>query len=369
MRGVLVDDDQAVAGLGQHIGLMQLRPGGPQGMVLQRRWGFGLLDAEGRGRDWRRVLHPRAGFAEPRQDGGGRGSAPQAGAAPARGGRRARSLGPEAAEGGGGDGGRAADPGAGQGVAQRPHHQAAHQARVAEAHLRLGRVDVHIDLGGVELEVEGRGRVAVAGEDVGVGGPQRPLQQPVANGPPVDEQMLVGAVAPGIGGQAGVARQPHPLALLVDPERIGLELASEHRGEAGEPAFGPGRLGGQAQAAPPVQVEGEAHRLVGHGLAPDLLGDRRRLGPLRLHELEPGRRGEEQVAHLDPRPVRTGEGAGGHRAHRARVDGEAAGLRSGPPGGEAQPGDRADRGQGLAAEAEAGDAQEIEDAVGVRRQL
>ena len=42
----------------------------------------------------------------------------------------------------------------------------------------------------------------------------------------------------------------------------------------------------------------------------DHIGDRRRLGPLRLQELEPRRRREEEVAHLDPRS----------RAERRRPD-------------------------------------------------
>jgi hypothetical protein len=43
--------------------------------------------------------------------------------------------------------------GGGQGVAQAADDQAAHQARIAEPHLRLGRVDVDVDIGRVELDI------------------------------------------------------------------------------------------------------------------------------------------------------------------------------------------------------------------------
>jgi hypothetical protein len=96
-------------------------------------------------------------------------------------------------------------PGRRQGVAQAADDQAAHQGRVAEPHLGLGRVDVDVDLGGVERHVEGRRRVAVAGQEVGIGGAQGALQQAVAHGAAVDEQVLVGGVAAVVGGQADEA--------------------------------------------------------------------------------------------------------------------------------------------------------------------
>ena len=79
-------------------------------------------------------------------------------------------------------------------VAQAPDDQAAHQAGIAEADLGLGRVDVDVDLGRVELDVEGGDRMAVAGQEVGVGGAQRAVQQPVAHRAAVDEQILGGAL-------------------------------------------------------------------------------------------------------------------------------------------------------------------------------
>ena len=80
---------------------------------------------------------------------------------------------------------------AGQGVPQTPHHQAADQGRVAEPNLRLGRVDIDVHGVGVDLQVEGRHRMPVPGQEVGIGAAQGALQQAVAHRPAVDEQVLV----------------------------------------------------------------------------------------------------------------------------------------------------------------------------------
>ena len=61
---------------------------------------------------------------------------------------------------------------------------------VAEAHLGLGRVHVDVDRLGRAGQEQRRGRVAVAGEQVGVGGAQRAEQQLVAHRAAVDEEVL-----------------------------------------------------------------------------------------------------------------------------------------------------------------------------------
>ncbi len=85
--------------------------------------------------------------------------------------------------------------GGGQGVAQAADDQAAHQGRIAEPDLGLGRVDVDVDEQRVDLEEQHRRRVAVAGQEVGIGAAQGALQQPVAHRAAVDEQILVRGVA------------------------------------------------------------------------------------------------------------------------------------------------------------------------------
>ncbi len=180
----------------------------------------------------------------------------------------------------------------------------------------------------------------------------------------------MGGVAARIGGQAGIAGQSNPLALMVEQQGIVLELPAQHRGQALQPAFGAGMLGRQAQGAAAIEIEGEADPLVRHGLALDLFGDGQGLATLGLHELQTRRRGVEQVAHLGAQAVVAGErrrlrGANQSALHRDREGvGRAAGAR-----GQGQAGHRADRRQGFAAETEGGDVQQVPVAGGVGGQL
>jgi hypothetical protein len=97
---------------------------------------------------------------------------------------------------------------------------------------------------------------------------------------------------------------------------------------------------------------------VRHGQPPYRIEGVLVLGARRLEELEPRRRGEEEVAHLDPRARRMGAGLG--PLDRARLDRQAPGaVGIGGPAGEGETADGADRGQRLAAEAQGVDAQQI----------
>ena len=138
VRGVLVDDDDAVAGLGDDIGLVQLGAGGAE---REGRWGRSprrRRGASGRLARGPRALRRRQHRSTPRL------RRPAAGA-PGREAARARAARSEAAERGCGDRGRGAMAGAGQRMAQRADDQPAHQRRIAEAHLRLGRMHVDVD--------------------------------------------------------------------------------------------------------------------------------------------------------------------------------------------------------------------------------
>ncbi len=107
-----------------------------------------------------------------------------------------------------------------------------------------------------------------------------------------------------------------------------------------------------------------------HGLALDLLGDGHGFRALGLHEFQPSGGGVEKVAHLHPRPMRAGEGRRLGLAHRPAFDKQRMGLGD-PfrPRGQGQPRHRTDGRQGLAAEPQGGDAQQVPGAVGVRRKL
>ena len=269
-------------------------------------------------------------------------------------------MGLEPRHGVGGDGGGGAVAGGVQGVAQGADDQAAHQGRVAEPDLGLGGVDVDVHVQRVDVQEQDGGRVPVPRQKVGIGAAQGPLQQPVLHRAAVDEQILMRRIAARIGGQAGVARQAHPVPRLIDQQGVGLEVATQQGRQPFQPALVAGVFGGQAKRDLAVQRQGEGDGLVRHGLAFDLLRNGHGLGPFGLHELEPGGGGVEEVAHLDPRAVRAGEGGGGQGTGRAALDLDDPGFGLVTrPGGDRQAGDRADGGQGLAPEAQGVDAQQV----------
>ncbi len=66
---------------------------------------------------------------------------------------------------------------------QAADDQAADSRGIAKAHLGLGRVDVDVDLVERDLEEQSSDRMAVAGDQVAIGGAQRADQQPVLHRP------------------------------------------------------------------------------------------------------------------------------------------------------------------------------------------
>ena len=204
----------------------------------------------------------------------------------------------------------------------------------------------------------------IAGEKIGVGRPQGAVQQPIAHRPAVHEQILMGGVPTIVGGEAGIARQPDAFPLVIDRQGVGCELPAQNGGQARKPTLRSWRLGDEPKNAASVEIEREAHRLAGHGGAFDLLRDRHGLGARRLHELQSGRRGVKEIAHLDAGAVRSGEGGRRDRAHGAALNGDGMALvQALAARGDVQARDCADRGQGLPAKTERGDAQKVEDAV------
>ena len=200
--GVLVHHHQAVPGLGDDVGGVDLGPGRAQGLVEGLGVGRDLAEVE-RGpriRQPRRQLGPARQALQSRQDGAAARSGDGVPTAhpPGReaGRRRAGGITAHPLRAKGRQGGvrvcrGAAVGSAGQGVPQPPHHQAADQGRVAEPNLRLGWVDIDVHGVGVDLQVEGRHRMPVPGQEVGIGAAQGALQQAVAHRPAVDEQVLV----------------------------------------------------------------------------------------------------------------------------------------------------------------------------------
>ncbi len=257
-----------------------------------------------------------------------------------------------------------------QGVSQAADDQAADQTRIPEPHLGLGRMHVDVQLARVELDKQGGGRMPVARQEVRVGRPERALQQPVAHRPAIDEKVLVGRVAPRIGRQAGVTREPHALALVPQQQGVLLELAPQHRGQPLQAALRARMFGRQAQHPATVDLQREAYRLVRHGLAADFLRDGKRFAALGLHELQPGRGGVEEVADLRPEAMLPGEGGRLRRPDQAAIDPDRPGLAGSPrPRRQGQAGYRPDRRQGLAPKPQGGDVQQVPVARVVRLQL
>ena len=174
MRGVLVDDDEAVARLRHDVGLVHLRARGAERPVEQIGRGLGALDARV-GRRPRRRRTPPARLRQSRA-----GAAPcatrcaSAAAAPASAASRRRRA---AAAPTGRNAAMVALPPV---VAARwPSRasasfsartiSAAHQPAVAEAHLGLGRMHVDVDLARLERDEQRQQRMAVARQIIGIG--------------------------------------------------------------------------------------------------------------------------------------------------------------------------------------------------------
>lgn len=140
MRRMLIDDDEPVRRLGDDIVLMQLRAGGPQGMLRFRRCRLAhgcleTLDAGGRRRQrvesglrTLREVVPRGHIEACRAVGRG-------GGIPVRG--RPWRLGAEGAHQAGGARGRGPVAAHGQRLADRTDDQPAHKAGITEAHVDL----------------------------------------------------------------------------------------------------------------------------------------------------------------------------------------------------------------------------------------
>ena len=136
-------------------------------------------------------------------------------------------------------------------------HELMYCARVAEAHLGLGRVHIHIDHAGVDIDEQHISRLALVVQHIGIGLANRVRQQFIAHKATVDEQVL--AVAPG----TRIARQRNPAAdrkcrtALADFDTGIGEFLTEHRAHARE------RIAGRVQPQA-ASVVGEAERDLGH---------------------------------------------------------------------------------------------------------
>ena len=310
VRRVLIDDDDAVGGLGDDEGAVQLRP----------------REAERRDRPLvggRRRRPPIGGIVR-RASGAARrraaSSAKPGGGQPARSDRpgsggRARRPAPARSD-------RAAVPRHGApaaGVAARwpaaasacfsaptisPRTRPASRKRTS---VFIGWTLTSTSSGGTSRNSATTGWRS-CGDEVVVGAAHRAVQQPVAHRPAVDEQELRGGGAPVEG------RQPGEAAAAATPSRSAAtgtalcgEVAAEDRLPAGAAApsvgiAGRGRQRRSATGRPRSGVKPTSGRAIASRCTAS--SGVRHFRLRRLQELQPRRRGEEQVAHLDPRARR-----------------------------------------------------------------
>jgi hypothetical protein len=96
-------------------------------------------------------------------------------------------------------------PGLGESMLEARNDQTAHRSGIAEADLRLGRVDVHVHLGSRQVEEQGDDRMSVSSQQVLVRAAYGAGEQAVAHRTTVDEQELVLRVSAVECRQAGEA--------------------------------------------------------------------------------------------------------------------------------------------------------------------
>ena len=216
---------------------------------------------------------------------------------------------------------------------QRADDEAPHEARVAEAHLGLGGMDVDVDLAADRTRRRGPATACrSARQKIEVGRPQRTGENLVAHGAAVNENELRDRVRPTESREADSTLEPHPLA-----RRLELE-ANSRRSRAQGPAAGALPARSRSPRTPASRRtrrcrsrRRSASRRSAEREAPDDVGDRLGFAPVGLQELEPRRRRGEEIARLDPRAERAG--AGLDRALRPVLDEEPRAPSARPPSG------------------------------------
>ena len=248
-------------------------------------------------------------------------------------------------------------------MTERGDDEPPRQRRFAEPHLGLRRVDVHIHPLRVAVEEQGRRRVPVAAEKIGVGGAEGAGQQPVGHGTPVDEKELLARRTARIGRQGGPAGQAQALPLRFDPERVFGEFRTEDAAEAPEARveqialFGFGAESRSRRALGHIRKgEGDARRR--HGEAFQGFGNRLRLSFLSFQKFQTRGCGVEKIAQLHLRPRSAGGGSGRIQGATPRLDHPGA-VRPGGPARHLHPPDRGHRRQRLPPETECADVQQV----------
>ncbi len=245
-----------------------------------------------------------------------------------------------------------------QRLLQGAHDRGTHQPGIAEAHLGLGRMHVHVDLARLDRDEQRHHRMAVARQIVRVGAAHRAEQQPVAHRAAVDEQILRERIALRVSRQRRVTLDGQALASAAHLDGICPEVGAQHIAEPREPPRGPGQRRPPRDGAALLAREREGDIRPAHGEAAHHVADRLGLGAVGLEKFQPRGRCVEQVAHLDARALRQRRRL--HVGFFAGIDLDRPGVRlAGVTRRDQEPRDRPDGGQRLAAEAERVDRQQI----------
>ncbi len=271
-----------------------------------------------------------------------------------------------------------------EGVAYALRDHPPHRAFLAELHLALRRVDVHVDGGGVDLQEKAADRVASLHQGRVVAFEEGVVEAAVLDGAPVDEQMLFIACGAGSAGSPDQSPQSEMAGdgftedrhLGIVTARGFLDLGGEVDGhplgvaavELAE-AFAEGvetvcgGLRGQGRQLPDqasVADEGESHVGMPERGQHKVVLDVRPLRLLAAQELAPGRKVEEEGAGLDGRAMRVGGGA--DLGNAPALDDDRSPFAGGLvpfATGQGEPADAGDGGERLSAKAHGRDGREV----------
>ena len=236
------------------------------------------------------------------------------------------------------------------GVVHRPEHR----ALIAELHLGLGRVDVHVHRAALQLQVEDAGGKLAHHLLVFVRLLQGGHHQPGLHLPAVDEEELPVPAGPAAGGLGHIAGDRHILPGAADLGEAQGQLPAQNgvhrRLELPVP--------GGEQLLLPVPEELHAHLRVGQGHPLDHGKDGGPLGRVLLHKFQPGRGVVEQVPHHHGGAQGTARLL--HRSGHAPLQGEGGPQRAVLGAGHhLHPGDGGDGRQGLPPKAQGADGLQV----------
>ena len=116
----------------------------------------------------------------------------------------------------------------GKRLLQRADNQPAHQTGIGEAHLRLGWMNIDIDVAWLAVDEQRQRRMSVVREEVHIGGANGAAEQLVLHWPPIDINILPLGVAAMIGGQTSESAQARGAAFGCKLEGVGAKLLAKN---------------------------------------------------------------------------------------------------------------------------------------------